>query len=356
MHLQRVLLGQGAKDSSSIVAKQLQRMMSTGAGHPSKRSLVLDYDYASGSVTEHTTDENARDFMLGGETGIYTSMRTVSGGQRVFLLDDHLQRLGDSHRMVLPRDAARRDDPAYWRRVLLPLLRRGLAAFGSECPDEEAKITVLADTGAARVHFTCLYGPEGPPSTCCWVRFVTGVRRENPEAKSIRWVHQREVLEALLVPPTNEVVLTDGKQFYEGISSNFFATRKRETTTTTTTGSGGRPEYLDYQLVSAPRDRVLLGTVMKLVLRICDRDGIEVVYDPELDFGRWSGAFVTSTSRWVLPVGTIVVGGADTISNDDGGDAAPSPARQYRVDADDPLVAHLRESVRSMAAENSTKV
>ncbi|KAJ2515488.1 hypothetical protein H4217_005143 [Coemansia sp. RSA 1939] len=349
-HLQRVLLlGQGAKGG---ITKRLQRMTSTGAGHRSKRALVLDYDYASGSVTEHTSDESARDFMLGGETGIYTSMRTVGGGRRVFLLDDHLQRLGDSHRMELPRDAARRDDPAYWRRVLLPLLGRGLAAFGAECPDEEAKITVLADTAAARVHFTCLYGRDGPPSAGCQVRLVTGVTRENPEAKSIRWVHQREALEALLVAPTNEVVLTDGRRFYEGISSNFFATRKRENTR----GNAG-PEYLDYQLVSAPRDRVLLGTVMKLVLRICDRDGIEVVYDPALDFARWSGAFVTSTSRWVLPVATIVAGGADSIGSVGDGDAmAPSPARQHRVDADDPLVAHLRESVRSMAAENSTKV
>ncbi|KAJ1731113.1 hypothetical protein LPJ72_004114 [Coemansia sp. Benny D160-2] len=328
-------------------------MTSTGAGHRSKRSLVLDYDYASGSVTEHTSDESARDFMLSGETGIYTSMRTVGGGRRVFLLDDHMQRLGDSHRMELPRDAARRDDPAYWRRVLLPLLGRGLAAFGAECPDEEAKITVLADTAAARVHFTCLYGRDGPPAAGCQVRLVTGVTREKPEAKSIRWVHQREALEALLVAPTNEVVLTDGRRFYEGISSNFFATRRRESTAAGGGGDAG-PAYLRYQLVSAPRDRVLLGTVMKLVLRICDRDGIEVVYDPVLDFARWSGAFVTSTSRWVLPVATIVAGGADTIDADSA--MAPSPARQHRVDADDPLVAHLRESVRSMAAENSTKV
>ncbi|KAJ2858844.1 hypothetical protein GGI22_003193, partial [Coemansia erecta] len=315
-----------------VIKQQLRRTMSA-ATENSADSLVVDYDYATGSVKEHWTQMNARDFMLSSEIGIYTAMRTVCGGERVFLLDDHLQRLGNSHRMVLPEDMARRDDPAYWRQVLCPLLRRGIDGFRADCAGE-AKITVLAGAQEARLHFTCLHTHE---VGACWVRFVTGVKRNAPEAKDIQWVHARECLEQLIVPPVNEVVLTEGEQrFYEGISSNFFAVRRIP-------NSDVRPEYLNYQLVSAPRDCVLLGTVMKLVLRICDRDGIQVVYDQTVDWPRWTGAFVSSTSRWVLPIENIVTGHGNSLQN-------------HRLDASNPLVVHLRESVSNMAAENSSKV
>ncbi|KAJ2553653.1 hypothetical protein EV175_002867 [Coemansia sp. RSA 1933] len=319
------------------IRQQTQRTMNTSRAE----SLVVDYDYASGGVAEHRTRMGAREFMLSGEAGVYTAMRTVCEGQRVFLLDDHLQRLGNSHRMVLPKDMARRDDAEYWRRTLCPLIRRGIGAFRSICPDGEAKITVLAGERQARLHFTCL---DTHMKQACWVRFVAGVRRHAPEAKDIQWVHERESLEALIAPPINEVVLTDrdaqGKQcFYEGISSNFFATRRRIPSSSSVDG----PEFRNYQLVSAPRDGVLLGTVMKLVLRICDRDGIQVVYDPTVNFSRWSGAFVSSTSRWVLPIENIVYGHGDELLS-------------HHLDPADPLVVHLREAVQNMAAESSTQV
>ncbi|KAJ1668751.1 hypothetical protein IW140_000180 [Coemansia sp. RSA 1813] len=342
-HLRTQLVGQGKQGIIKHLLQQRTTMSATNSVEAnksnSKPSLVVDYDYETGTVTEQKTKMSARDFMLSSETGIYTAMRTVCGGKRVFLFDDHLQRLGNSHRVVLPKDMARRDDPEYWRRILCPLIRRGVDAFSAECPDDEAKITVLAGTREARLHFTCLNTHK---QVACWVRFVTGVRRDTPEAKNIQWVHERESLEPMIAPPVNEVVLTDrcseGERFYEGISSNFFATRRISSSSATRA-----PEYLNYQLVSAPRDCVLLGTVMKLVLRICDRDGIQVVYDPSVDFGGWNGAFVSSTSRWVLPIETIVYGHGDAVA-------------EHRLDASDPLVAHLRESVKNMAAENSTKM
>ncbi|KAJ2058577.1 hypothetical protein GGI17_004947 [Coemansia sp. S146] len=308
--------------------------MSTGL------SLILDYNYATSQVTEHESEMGASEFMLSGGDGIYTAMRTVCHGTRLFLFDDHLQRICKSHSVMLSKDGGEKQrqlDTEYWRGLLAPLIRRGLDRFGSGS-EHDSKITVLVDRHRVAIQFVRLLGPNGlNPS--CWVKFVSG-RRDHPEAKSLQWVHDREALEQFIVPPINEVVLIehdskDGPlRFYEGLSSNFFVTRR--------VSLGRQPEYLNFQLLSAPLDSVLLGTVMKLVLLICERDGISVRYAPEFDaLESWNGAFVSSTSRLVLPVSNVIYG---------------EDNRQHLLDASDPLILHLRDSVRSMAREKSTKV
>ncbi|KAJ2072751.1 hypothetical protein GGH13_002469 [Coemansia sp. S155-1] len=309
-------------------------MMST------KLSLILDYNYATSKITEHESEMSASEFMLTGGDGIYTAMRTVCHGTRLFLFDDHLQRICKSHSVMLSKNGGERQrqlDTEYWRGLLAPLIRRGLHRFGSGS-EQDSKITVLVDRHRVAIQFVRLLGPNGP-NPSCWVKFVSG-RRDHPEAKSLQWVHDREALEQFIVPPINEVVLIehdskDGPlRFYEGLSSNFFVTRR--------VSVGKQPEYLNFQLLSAPLDSVLLGTVMKLVLLICERDGISVRYAPEFDaLESWNGAFVSSTSRLVLPVSNVIYG---------------EDNRQHKLDASDPLIMHLLDSVRSMAREKSTEV
>ncbi|KAJ2747730.1 hypothetical protein GGI20_000200 [Coemansia sp. BCRC 34301] len=315
------------------------RMMST------KQSLILDYHYATSQVTEYDSEMSASEFMLSGGDGIYTAMRTVCHGTRLFLFDDHLQRICKSHSVMLSKEPAndvkhgqQQLDTEYWRGLLAPLIRRGLSRFSQSCGEQDSKITVLVDRHRVAIQFVRLLGPNGV-NPSCWVKFVSG-RRDHPEAKSLQWVHDREALEQLIIPPINEVVLIehDSKggplRFYEGLSSNFFVTRRIST--------DRQPEYLNFQLISAPLDSVLLGTVMKLVLLICERDGIGVRYAPEFDaLESWNGAFVSSTSRLVLPVSNVIYGG---------------DSRQHSLDASDPLITHLRDSVRSMAREKSTEV
>ncbi|KAJ2134852.1 hypothetical protein IW136_004496, partial [Coemansia sp. RSA 678] len=124
----------------------------------STKSLILDYDFASGKTCEHESDQSAKEFMLLGGSGVYTGMRTVNNGRRVFLFDDHLQRLSNSHRQVLGGTHA----PQYWRTLLMPLLKRGLSSVRGE-----SKITVLVGRECLRVQFVALHGPS---SANCWVR------------------------------------------------------------------------------------------------------------------------------------------------------------------------------------------
>ncbi|KAJ1931684.1 hypothetical protein FBU59_006630, partial [Linderina macrospora] len=185
------------------------------------------------------------------------------------------------------------------------------------------KITVVVDDSRVAIQFESLHVPE---DGSCWVRFAAG-KRSNPEIKTLDWVHQRARLEALIQPPVNEVVLVEGMQFFEGLSSNFFVTRRSPTS------------FLGYELVSAPLDRVLLGTVMKNVLDICKQDGIRVVFEPDVELDRWSGAFVSSTSRLVLPVSRVVL-----------------PDGQVADLSVDPLVTHLRRRVLELAVSRSVEI
>ena len=57
-------------------------------------------------------------------------------------------------------------------------------------------------------------------------------------------------------------------------------------------------------LYTAPDGAVLAGTTRQLVLEVCAREGIPVALTPPdlADVSRWQGAFISSTSRLVLPV------------------------------------------------------
>ena len=75
---------------------------------------------------------------------------------------------------------------------------------------------------------------------------------------------------------------------YEGLSSNFFVIRS------------------DGSLQTAPIDSVLFGTVMKRVLN--DWEFSEIVFEhPKIsEIDTWKGAFITSTSRLILPIDKII--------------------------------------------------
>ena len=75
---------------------------------------------------------------------------------------------------------------------------------------------------------------------------------------------------------------------YEGLSSNFFVIRS------------------DGSLQTAPIDSVLVGTVMKRALN--DWKCSEIVFEhPKIsEIDTWKGAFITSTSRLILPIDKII--------------------------------------------------
>lgn len=115
--------------------------------------------------------------------------------------------------------------------------------------------------------------------------------RSDPSTKDSSWVKARQSLgnhsdvnELLLVSEDGDVL--------EGSSSSFFAVVRLP--------SGELA-------VQTTMEHVLVGTVQKVVVHICRQIGVPVILTAPKrnEMHEWQEAFIASTSRWVLPIGTI---------------------------------------------------
>ncbi|RKP37012.1 hypothetical protein BJ085DRAFT_34126, partial [Dimargaris cristalligena] len=162
-------------------------------------------------------------------------------------------------------------DPQLLERLVVPMIRRGLTAFWQPKPSlvEEAKVTICLaydekdHLPICAVHVCPLIQPL---QTRCSVE-VYPATRHNPSAKDTQWVRDRQSLGSRMKPGVNEVLLLDqaSGELFEGLSSNFLVVEPGE----------GPPGV---RLVTAPMGSVLLGTILKLVLQICQDQHIPVEY------------------------------------------------------------------------------
>jgi branched-subunit amino acid aminotransferase/4-amino-4-deoxychorismate lyase len=179
---------------------------------------------------------------------------------------------------------------------------------------------------------------------------AAGAPRSNAAAKDSAWVAARSALEAAKPRDCEEVLLVEGGggggggggAVLEGTQTNFFAVVR-----------GG-------VLRTAGEDRVLAGTVRRLVLEVCAREGVPVVLEApplaglradgepgggkeEAEAEAWEACFLTSTSRLVLPVDEIEWTRADG-------------SRARRAFAPHPLVARIEASVAAEVAGHCSDV
>ena len=128
------------------------------------------------------------------------------------------------------------------------------------------------------------------------------------------------------LPETHEFLLHDKEhRLYEGASCNLFVIR-------------------DGTLFTAPLESVLPGTMQRVLEQVCEEQGIPVVYDfpkcTEVD--RWDAAFLTSTSRVLVPIERVLL--------EDGKTLVVVPWRSC------PLVLTLQRLVREHLRGASTEV
>ncbi|GAB4821805.1 hypothetical protein N2152v2_008851 [Parachlorella kessleri] len=160
------------------------------------------------------------------------------------------------------------------------------AVSDSAAEPPELKLTVLVTWEQEQgshvwAHVSALPARPRPPVKAQ----VRGAPRSNALAKDSEWVRQRKALEAGKPADVNEVLLADPSgRVLEGSTSNFFAV------------VGG--------VVHTAGEGVLEGTVRAVALDVARREGIPVVLEaPRLqDIDLWEGAFISSTSRLVLPL------------------------------------------------------
>jgi len=271
----------------------------------------------------------AGEFLRTFPRGPYTAARTVTH-DRVFMLDMHVARMAESLALMVAEgyggggDLTEGTDVERLRPHLLASAVAAIAAFNAANPalaaaGREVKLTLLlaaAEGGAAegRLPFD-VYAHAAPlaPRPAAPVRAVVrGAPRENAAAKDSAWVTQRQGLEAAGLG-FNETLLAGEGEFavagdagagagallvgearlLEGLSSNVYAIDS----------SGGAPALYTAE------DGVLKGTVRELVLQCAAEIGLPcVLRGPTLStLHEWEGAFITSTSRLVLPVDELDV-------------------------------------------------
>ena len=249
------------------------------------------------------SEQASKDFLLSRPSGAYTTARTCSRARRLFEWDTHVQRTAASVDSMLRDDARLTTAEARMlsaqlgtSEALRPQLDATVAAamqayIDAHGDDTELKVTALVNWKVSTTASIACHVAPLPPLPVSPVKVeVRGAPRSNAMAKDSSWVADRAPLEALMGADFNELLLaTEDGELLEGSQTNFFAVQ-------------------DGAVVTAG-DGVLAGTVRRLLLEVCDREGIPVIFRPPRlsEASQWDGVLISSTSRLLLPVDELYV-------------------------------------------------
>ena len=108
---------------------------------------------------------------------------------------------------------------------------------------------------------------------------------------------------------------------------------------------------VDGAVHTAADGAVLAGTVRRLLLEVCAREGVPVVLQPPklADAGRWEGCLISSTSRLLLPVDELYVPA-------DGRPSRPADRVVAFDNAPASLAARLRDMVSIEVEAHSSEI
>ena len=208
--------------------------------------------------------------------GFYTTFSTLSQGTRVLGLNVHLQRLyGPAAEHSLQPSVA----VDYLRKTIAALVKKNLPM--------ESRVRLILTRDAGQIFVSVL--PFEPISEQVYrdgVRVVTaGIFRQSPRVKDTGFISESVEQRRQVGQDAFEVLLVKNGFVLEGMTSNFYAV------------SGGR-------LITARRG-ILLGVTRRVVLRLAGGLGMPIEYRAPALVEKMSEAFLTSSSRGVVPIVSI---------------------------------------------------
>lgn len=130
-----------------------------------------------------------------------------------------------------------------------------------------------------------------PPVKVALTRFTRPAPSCLKSVKHLRWFRESKDLRQKFGPELNDVVMYEPNgNITEGIQSNFHVIKNNK-------------------IITAPLDEVIPGAIQDLVIKCTEELDIKIQYDfPRIsEVNTWEGAFLTSTSRCVLPISGIVL-------------------------------------------------
>lgn len=225
-------------------------------------------------------------------------MRTINRCRQIVCFDYHVQRLSSSTDAMIHEHL----NPGSLSNRILENIRNGISLFDEK--DENLTIAVLVPTEGHDMNnpvpiWLHLSPFRHKQRLSVTVEGMRASRKQFGTTKDSLWAKMRQDLLKAKHSDVNEVVLIDDDdRLLEGLSSNVFVVNAE-----------GR-------LQTAPvADGIIAGTIREVLLAACKANQIEVVeQSPDWNQRRsWKGAFLTSTSRLVLPIHEIL----DSVSGDD---------------------------------------
>ncbi|KAI9296898.1 D-aminoacid aminotransferase-like PLP-dependent enzyme [Neoconidiobolus thromboides FSU 785] len=273
------------------------------------KNLIINYvNYQSNKLVLKESTLTPNEFYKVEPNGVYTGCRTVNH-KKVLEYEAHCSRLTQGF-----SKKGNEIDKEELKSKLNHLTKVGLLSYynylntglpelvednrgglDSLFPQFEAKLSYLIysneDSAYLKLHLSSL---NVPTESSCKVELIN-LKRNNPTIKDTIWVGQRDHAEKSKSKDSNEVLLVESNgEVLEGLSSNFFVLKE---------------ENGQFKLLTAPYNRVLKGTIQSIVIDLAKQMNIETEFVApslnELCSQSYSAAFITSTSRLLLPIRTI---------------------------------------------------
>lgn len=235
--------------------------------------------------------------------GVYTTFTTLSSGTRVLGLSLHLKRLYDPAK-------ARQLHPSVDERTI----QKHIAELAKTNLPGESRIRLILtwDTGD-------VYAGVQPFTPLPQTVFTEGVHvltadvaRHDPRVKGTDFIFQSAEQRKLIHDDVFEILLTHSGEIFEGMTSNFYAVhsviaRRRGAPSKQSDANEGLLRAGDHRprndgiLVTAQKG-ILLGVTRHTVLRLARGEGLEIEYRPPHVDEVFDEAFLTSSSRGVVPI------------------------------------------------------
>ena len=219
-----------------------------------------------------TLDEMTR----GLPQGFYTTFSTLSGGTKVLGFHSHLKRLYVS---AMEQGL----EPS----VNESILRTRIAELAKINLPKESRIRLILTKNDGTVYAGIQ--PFEPLSKEVYENGVnvisTELARQAPHVKDTGFISSSVEQRKQLSSDVFEVLLTKDGKILEGMTSNFYAVRGNT-------------------LITA-QDGILLGVTRRVILRLARGQGISIDYRAPKINEKFNEAFLTSSSRGVVPIVSI---------------------------------------------------
>lgn len=215
--------------------------------------------------------------------GLYTTFSTLNGGTHVLGLQAHLDRLyRPAINLGLHPSVSESD------------LRQHLVQLAAENLPHESRIRLVLtkETGQVYIGVT-RFMPPAPEIYERGVHVITsGVSRSAPRLKGTDFILKSAEQRQQVQGDVYEILLTQAGRILEGMTSNFYAVL-----------SGGLSTKTKHNAVLITAQKgILLGVTRRAVLRLARGQGLSIAYRPPRVDESFNEAFLTSSSRGVVPI------------------------------------------------------